>query len=125
MSAKRFTEEHEWISVQDGIGTIGITDFAQEHLGDIVFVQLPEIGKSLAKGAAVAVVESVKAASDIYTPVSGEVVAVNDTLEASPETVNQEAMGKGWFFKIKLSQASELDGLMTDDEYKAFVAKSA
>lgn len=125
MSAKRFTEEHEWISVQDGIGTIGITDFAQEHLGDIVFVQLPEIGKSLAKGAAVAVVESVKAASDIYTPVSGEVVAVNDTLEASPETVNQEAMGKGWFFKIKLSQASELDGLMTEDEYKAFVAKSA
>ncbi|MBK8008802.1 MAG: glycine cleavage system protein GcvH [Rhizobiales bacterium] len=125
MNTKRFTEDHEWISVNDGIGTIGITDYAQEHLGDIVFVQLPEVGKSLKKRSAAAVVESVKAASDVYAPVSGEVVEVNTGLEESPEIVNEEAMGKGWFFKIKLSQKEELDGLMTEEDYKSFVAKSA
>lgn len=125
MSAQRFTKEHEWIDVDGDIGTVGITDFAQEHLGDVVFVQLPDIGKSLNKGDEAAVVESVKAASEVYTPVSGEIVAVNGALEGAPATVNEDAAGKGWFFKIKLSQPAELDGLMTEDEYKDFVAKLA
>lgn len=125
MSNYRFTEDHEWIKVDGDVATIGISDFAQEHLGDVVFVQLPDVGKVLKKGDAAAVVESVKAASDVYAPASGEVVAVNVELEEKPETVNQEASGKGWFFKIKLSQAGELDGLMTEEEYKNFTAKSA
>lgn len=125
MSTHRFTQEHEWINVDGDVGTIGITDFAQQKLGDIVFVQLPEIGKTLKKGDEAAVVESVKAASEVYSPVSGEVVAVNGDLEEAPAAVNEDATGKGWFFKIKLAAPAELDGLMTESDYEAFTAKSA
>jgi len=125
MSAYRFTKEHEWINVDGEIGTIGISDFAQQQMGDVVFVQLPDVGKMLKKGEEAAVVESVKAASEIYAPVSGEVVAVNGDLEATPATVNEDAVGKGWFFQIKLAAPAELDGLMTEDQYKAFVATLA
>jgi glycine cleavage system H protein len=125
MSAYRFTKEHEWIDVDGEIGTIGITDFAQQQMGDVGFVQLPEVGKTLKKGEEAAVVESVKAASEIYAPVSGEVVAVNGDLEATPATVNEDATGKGWFFKIKIAETAELDGLMTESQYQDFVAASA
>lgn len=125
MTAYRFTKEHEWINVEGDVGTIGISDFAQQQMGDVVFVQLPEIGKTLKKGEEAAVVESVKAASEIYAPVSGEVVAVNGDLEATPATVNEDATGKGWFFKIKLAAPAELDGLMTEGQYKDFVATLA
>jgi glycine cleavage system H protein len=125
MSAYRFTEEHEWIAVDGEIGTIGITDFAQQQMGDVVFVQLPEVGKTLKKGEEAAVVESVKAASEVYAPVSGEIVAVNGDLEGAPGTVNEDATGKGWFFKIKLAAPAELEGLMTESQYKDFVAASA
>ncbi|MGD9769600.1 MAG: glycine cleavage system protein GcvH [Pseudolabrys sp.] len=125
MSACRFTEEHEWIAVDGDIGTIGITDFAQQQMGDVVFVQLPELGRKLKKGEEAAVVESVKAASEIYAPVSGEVVAVNGDLEGAPATVNEDATGKGWFFKVRLAEAAELDGLMTESQYQDFVAASA
>jgi glycine cleavage system H protein len=125
MNAYRFTEEHEWINVDGEVGTIGITDFAQQQMGDVVFVQLPEVGKTLKKGEEAAVVESVKAASEIYAPVSGEVVAVNGDLEGAPATVNEDATGKGWFFKIKLAEPAELGGLMTEGQYKEFVAASA
>jgi glycine cleavage system H protein len=125
MSAYRFTKEHEWIDVDGEIGTIGITEFAQQQMGDVVFVQLPEVGKILKKGEEAAVVESVKAASEIYAPVSGEVVAVNGDLEATPATVNEDATGKGWFFKIKIAAPAELDGLMTKSQYQDLVAASA
>jgi glycine cleavage system H protein len=125
MTAYRFTKEHEWINVEGDVGTIGISDFAQQQMGDVVFVQLPEIGKTLKKGEEAAVVESVKAASEIYAPVSGEVVAVNGDLEATPATVNEDATGKGWFFKIRLAAPAELDGLMTEGQYKDFVATLA
>jgi glycine cleavage system H protein len=125
MTAYRFTKEHEWINVEGDVGTIGISDFAQQQMGDVVFVQLPEIGKTLKKGEEAAVVESVKAASEIYAPVSGEVVAVNGDLEATPATVNEDATGKGWFFKIKLAAPAELEGLMTEGQYKDFVATLA
>jgi glycine cleavage system H protein len=125
MSAYRFTKEHEWIDVEGDVGTIGISDFAQQQMGDVVFVQLPEVGKTLKKGEEAAVVESVKAASEVYAPASGEVVAVNSDLEATPATVNEDATGKGWFFKIKLAAPAELDGLMTESQYKDFVATLA
>jgi glycine cleavage system H protein len=125
MTAYRFTKEHEWINVEGDVGTIGISDFAQQQMGDVVFVQLPEVGKTLKKGEEAAVVESVKAASEVYAPVSGEVVAVNGDLEATPATVNEDAAGKGWFFKIKLAAPAELEGLMTESQYKDFVATLA
>ncbi len=124
MSAYRFTEEHEWIAVDGEIGTIGISDFAQQQMGDVVFVQLPDVGKKLKRGEEAAVVESVKAASEVYAPVSGEIVAVNGDLEGAPGTVNEDATGKGWFFKIKLAEPAELEGLMTESQYKDFVAAS-
>lgn len=122
MATVKYTEEHEWISVDSGTGTVGITDYAQEQLGDVVFVEVPEIGRTVAKGEAIAVVESVKAASDIYAPVSGEVVGANGTLADSPGNVNLEPTGNGWFFKIKLADPAELDGLMDQAAYDAFVA---
>lgn len=121
MSRIAFTKDHEWISVEGDVGTIGITDYAQSQLGDIVFVDLPEAGKAVAAGDEVAVVESVKAASEIYAPVSGEVVAVNDAVAANPALVNEKAESEGWFVKLKLSNAAELDALMDADAYKAFV----
>lgn len=121
MTVIRFTPEHEWISVQDGIGTVGITDYAQKQLGDVVFVELPEVGAVVGKGAQAAVVESVKAASEVYAPASGEVVAANQALADEPAQVNGDCMGAGWFFRIRLSDARELDELMDRDAYHAYV----
>lgn len=115
----KYTEDHEWISIDGDVGTIGITDHAQEQLGDVVFVELPEVGSVVSKGDASGVVESVKAASEIYAPVSGEIVEVNSALVDEPQTVNSDPTGAGWFYKIKLSDVSELDGLMDAAAYKA------
>ena len=120
-----YTEEHEWIrtdgdSGADAVATVGITDFAQNQLGDIVFVEVPEAGRQVAKGGDAAVVESVKAASDVYAPVSGEVVEGNPALGDDPSLVNSDPEGEGWFFKIRLSDPSELEGLMDADAYKSF-----
>ena len=116
-----FSEEHEWISVEGGVGTVGITEYAQEQLGDVVFVELPEIGANIDKGDDVAVVESVKAASEVYSPVSGEIVEINEELADAPGLVNQNAEGDGWFYKIALSDDGELDDLMNREDYAAFV----
>ena len=116
-----FTEDHEWVDVDGMAATVGITDYAQSQLGDVVFVELPVPGKALTKGDDAAVVESVKAASDVYAPVSGIVSAGNDELEADPALVNSAAEGEGWFFKLTLSDASQLDGLMDAGAYKAWV----
>ena len=121
MADVRYSNEHEWIRVEGDVGTIGITNYAQEQLGDVVFVDVPQAGRKIAKGESVAVVESVKAASDIYAPVSGEVIESNAELANTPGDVNAEPMGKGWFFKMKLSDKSELDGLMDENAYDAFV----
>tara|TARA_R110002167_G_scaffold324533_3_gene530617 strand:- start:3726 stop:4103 length:378 start_codon:yes stop_codon:yes gene_type:complete len=125
MSSIRFSKDHEWVRVEGDVGTCGITEFAQEQLGDVVYVELPEVGRSATKGEEVAVVESVKAASEIYAPVSGEVVAVNEALGDEPAKVNEDAMGEGWFFRIKLSDPGELDDLMDEAAYKALVAEEA
>ena len=117
----RYTNEHEWVRLEGDVGTIGITNYAQEQLGDVVFVEVPAVGRKVAKGESIAVVESVKAASDIYAPVSGEVVEANAALADSPGDVNAEPTGKGWFFKIRLSDKAELDGLMDEAAYDAFV----
>ncbi len=116
-----FTEDHEWISVEDGIGTVGITDYAQGQLGDVVYVELPEPGRELAQKDDAAVVESVKAASDVYAPVSGEVIEINEALADTPGMVNESAAGEGWFYRIRLSDPSELEDLMDEDAYKAFI----
>jgi len=117
----KYTQEHEWIRVEGDVGTIGITSYAQEQLGDVVFVELPQAGRKVAKGEACAVVESVKAASDLYAPVSGEVVEANAALGDAPGDVNAEPMGKGWFFKLRLADKKELGGLMDEAGYAAFV----
>ncbi|MCF1504430.1 MULTISPECIES: glycine cleavage system protein GcvH [Afifella] len=116
----RYSKEHEWVRLDGDTATIGITPFAAEQLGDVVFVELPEKGKAIAKGDEVAVVESVKAASEVYAPVSGEVTDSNAALEDAPQTVNEAPEGDGWFFRVKLSDKSELDGLMDEAAYKAF-----
>lgn len=121
MADVRYSNEHEWIRVEGDVGTIGITNYAQEQLGDVVFVDVPQAGRKVAKGESVAVVESVKAASDIYTPVSGEVTESNAELATTPGDVNADPMGKGWFFKIKLANKADLDGLMDEKGYEAFV----
>ncbi len=121
MADVKYSNEHEWIRVEGDVGTVGITSYAQEQLGDVVFVEVPEAGRTIAKGESVAVVESVKAASDIYAPVSGEVVEANAALADSPGDVNAEPMGKGWFFKVRLADASELDGMMDEAAYAEFV----
>ncbi|UTW44761.1 glycine cleavage system protein GcvH [bacterium SCSIO 12696] len=119
ISGLKYIASHEWIRDEgDGTVTVGITDHAQEALGDIVFVELPEVGAELSAGDDAGVVESVKAASDIYSPVSGEVVAINDDLEDAPETANSSPYGDGWFFQIKLSDASELESLLDADAYQ-------
>ncbi len=117
----RYTEDHEWIKVEGNIGTVGITDYAQKQLGDIVYVELPEVDDEFEKGDEVATVESVKAASPVIIPVSGKIVEINEELEDAPETVNQDPHGKGWFFKVELSDISELDSLMTAEQYKEFI----
>lgn len=121
MATVKYTKDHEYIRIDGDVGTVGISHYAQEQLGDVVFVELPAAGKSFRKGDSAAVVESVKAASDIYSPVSGEVTAANPDLEGAPATVNDDPAGKGWFFKIKLANPSELDGLMDEAAYKAFL----
>jgi glycine cleavage system H protein len=121
MAIVKYTKDHEYISVDGDIGTIGITDYAQSQLGDVVFVELPETGKALKKGAEAAVVESVKAASEVYAPVSGTVTEVNAGLPDAPSTVNEDPEGTGWFIKIKLSDPAELDGLMDETAYKAMI----
>lgn len=118
---KRYTKDHEWVEVAGDVATIGITEHAQEQLGDVVFVELPAVGKSVSKGGAAAVVESVKAASDVYAPVSGEVVERNPDLEDSPGLVNEAAESGAWFFKLRLADKGELDGLMDAEAYAAFV----
>ena len=120
MSTIYYSEEHEWIAVDGDTGTIGITDYAQEQLGDVVFVDISKVGEDVAKGDDVGVVESVKAASDIYSPVSGTILEANGILDDAPETVNSEPMDGGWMFKITLSDAGELAGLMDADGYKSF-----
>lgn len=120
MSVK-YSKEHEWIGVEGDVGTVGISQYAQEQLGDVVFVDLPQAGCKVAKGESVAVVESVKAASDIYSPASGEVIEANAALAESPGVVNADPMGKGWFFKIKLANKADLDGLMDEAAYADFV----
>jgi len=117
-----FTDEHEWIDVDGSTATVGITDYAQGQLGDIVFVETPDAGKKLTKGGDAAVVESVKAASDVYAPVSGTVTEGNPALADDPALVNSDPEGEGWFFKLTLDDPSQLDGLMDADAYKAFVA---
>ncbi len=116
-----FTDEHEWIDVEDDTATVGITDYAQEQLGDIVFVELPEVGAALDKGGDAAVVESVKAASDVYAPITGEVSELNESLEEEPALVNSSPEEDGWFFKMTIGDASELEDLMDEAAYKEFL----
>jgi glycine cleavage system H protein len=118
----RYSKDHEWVRIADGIATIGITNHAQEQLGDVVFVELPAIGRRVEKDAEAAVVESVKAASEVYAPVSGEVVEVNRDLEGDPAMVNRDAEGTAWFMKVRLANPSEVDSLMDRAAYEAFVA---
>src|SRR5512139_2333785 len=119
--ANRYTKDHEWIRLEGDVATVGISDHAQEQLGDIVFVELPEIGKKIGRGDAAAVVESVKAASEVFAPVGGEVVAVNAALSDSPGAVNEAAEGAGWLLKLKPDNAADLNALMDEAAYKAFL----
>lgn len=121
MTELRYTEQHEWVRIEGDIATIGISNFAQEQLGDVVFVELPDVGKEIAQFAEAAVVESVKAASEVYSPMTGEVTEVNDQLAEDPSIVNSDATGAGWFAKLKIAAASEADKLMTEEQYQAFV----
>ena len=118
----RFTKDHEWIALENGVATVGITAYAAEQLGDVVFVELPEVGKTVKAGDALAVVESVKAASDVYAPISGEVVAANAQLADTPETVNQAPEGDGWFAKVRLADPAEVEALMDRPAYEAYLA---
>lgn len=122
MATTYFTEDHEWIRVEGGVATVGITDYAQEQLGDLVFVELPEVGKVLKKGDTAVVVESVKAASDVYAPADGEITAANDALSGDPSLVNSAPAGDGWLWKMRLSDESQLEGLMDEAGYKAHVS---
>ena len=119
----KYSEDHEWISVDENIGTVGITNHAQSQLGDIVFVELPEVGRTLVAGGDAGVVESVKAASDLFSPVTGKIVEINEALDSEPSLANSDPSGNGWFFKIKLSDTDELDSLMDEASYKELIAK--
>jgi glycine cleavage system H protein len=121
MSDLKFSKEHEWVDVEDGIATVGISDYAQEQLGDVVYIELPEVGQKIARDGQAAVVESVKAASEIYAPASGEVTEINGALEDEPGLVNGDPTGGGWFFKLKLDDESELATLMDADAYQEYV----
>ncbi|MER8705013.1 glycine cleavage system protein GcvH [Mesorhizobium sp. M1088] len=121
MAKTYFTEDHEWLRVEGGIATVGITDYAQQQLGDLVFVELPELGRKLAKGDTAVVVESVKAASDVYAPVDGEITEANTSLSSDPSLVNSAATGDGWLWKMKLANVRQLDGLLDEAAYKAHI----
>jgi glycine cleavage system H protein len=121
MAKTYFTEDHEWLRVEGGIATVGITDYAQEQLGDLVFVELPELGKKLAKGDTAVVVESVKAASDVYAPVDGEITEANTSLTSDPSLVNSAATSDGWLWKMRLADESQLEGLLDETAYKAHI----
>jgi glycine cleavage system H protein len=121
MTETRYTKDHEYARVEGDVATVGISDHAQEALGDVVFVELPALGAELAKGDGAAVVESVKAASDVFAPVSGEVVEVNKDVDAQPALINEDAMGRGWIFKIKVANAAELASLLSEVDYAAFL----
>ena len=121
MAKTYFTQDHEWLSVEAGIATVGITDYAQEQLGDLVFVELPQIGTKLSKGDTAVVVESVKAASDVYAPVDGEITDANGALSSDPSLVNSAATGDGWLWKMKLADEGQLAGLMDEAAYKAHI----
>lgn len=123
MAEIKYTEDHEYVHLDGDVATIGITKHAQQQLGDVVYVELPEVGKSFARGDEAAVVESVKAAAEVYAPVSGEVTQANEELEGNPGLVNEDPEGGAWFFKLKLSDKSELDGMMDADAYAKFVAE--
>jgi len=125
MSQARYSKDHEYVVVEGDVGTVGISEHAQSQLGDVVFVELPAIGDKLAAGAQAAVVESVKAASEVFSPASGEVVANNSALENEPSLINEDAMGKGWIFKIKLSNTAEIDALMDEAAYQDFLKSIA
>lgn len=116
-----YTREHEWVRMEDGVAVCGITDYAQSQLGDVVYVELPEVGAEIARDGEAAVVESTKAASDVYAPVTGTIVAVNDRLEESPDLVNESAEDQGWFFRMEIGDEGELDELMDEEAYQAFV----
>ncbi len=118
----RYSKDHEWVKVDGDTATIGITSYAAEQLGDVVYVELPEKGRSVSRGDGAATVESVKAASDVYSPVSGEVVETNSQLDGNPQTVNQESEGGGWFMKVRISDPGELDGLMDEEAYRSYLA---
>jgi len=122
MATTYFTEDHEWIRVESGVATVGITDYAQEQLGDLVFVELPEAGRAMKKGDVAVVVESVKAASDVYAPADGEILEANAALSADPALVNSAATGDGWLWKMKLADESQLSGLLDEAGYKAHIA---
>jgi len=124
-STLKFTREHEYVKFENGVGTVGISDYAQNALGDVVYVDLPEKGRTFKQKDTVVAVESVKAASDVYAPVSGQVVEVNDALTSEPSLVNKSPLDKGWMFKLKLSNAKELDSLLDEKAYQAFVKSSA
>jgi glycine cleavage system H protein len=117
-----FTADHEWLRIEGDVATVGITEYAQSQLGDVVFIELPKVGRSLKKAEAAAVVESVKAASDVYAPISGEVLEANEALAAEPALVNSDAAGRAWFFKVKIADKSELDGLMDEAAYQKHTA---
>ena len=121
MSEKKYTKDHEWVSIDNGIATVGISNHAQESLGDIVFIELPSVGKSVNAKEEICVVESVKAASDIYAPIDGEIMEVNNSLEGDAAIINQDAENAGWIFKMKVSNPSQYDELMTEDDYKKFL----
>ena len=120
----KYTPDHEWIKIDGNIGTVGITPHAQDALGDVVFVDLPEVGKTYAAKDAAAVVESVKAAADVYMPVNGEITEVNEALRDDPSLANSDPLGAGWFFKVKLANAAELDAFMDETSYSAFAAEA-
>src|SRR4051812_13910813 len=117
----RYTKDHEYIRIEGDTGVVGITDYAQQQLGDVVYVELPTVGKAIAKGGEAAVVESVKAASEVYAPVSGEVVEINSELEGAPGAINEDPAGRGWFMKLKLKDQGELEALLTEEQYQEFL----
>ena len=123
MANIKFTKDHEWIRIEGETAVVGITDYAQQQLGDVVFVELPDVGKTVERGKDAAVVESVKAASEVFAPVDGEVTEINKLLQDQPDTVNSDPQGNGWFFKIKLSDTAQLDALLDETQYKNMIAE--